>query len=103
MTDSYGNPLTPKRLDRIEKQRKDMFKKIGYIPTEEERKAQLWCIRNDVRVSPKGIFKDEDHWRLEVSLDGTTWHKSPEKYTQEDLWPKYYSVCTYYYNKRDGV
>lgn len=75
---------------------------MSYNPTKEEEQASLYCIRKGIRVSPKGVFKQKV-WHIDVSLDGTTWHTSPDTYTEEELWPKYYSVCMYYYNKRDGV
>ena len=73
---------------------------MSYVPTEEERAASLYCIRNEIRISPKGIFKKKE-WAIEVSLDqAVTWHTSPETYTEDELWQKYYSVCMYYYKKR---
>ena len=71
----------------------------NYVATPEEIKAYVYCVRNGIRVSPKGTVS-KTKWHIDVSLDGVTWHTSPQTYTEEELWPKYYSVCTYYYNKR---
>ena len=72
---------------------------MSYTPTDEERAASLYCIRNCIRISPKGVYKKKE-WHIDVSLDGQTWHTSPDTYTEDELWKKYYDVCNYYYQKR---
>ena len=73
---------------------------MSYNPTKEEQEASLYCIRNCIRIAPKGIFRQK-RWHIDVSMDGINWHTSPESYEEKDLWKKYYEVCTYYWNKRD--
>ena len=70
-----------------------------YPATDEERDWHLWCVRNNVRVSPGGVQGDPDVWTIDVSLDGKTWRKSPSKYSREIIWSEYFKVCKYYYDK----
>ena len=70
-----------------------------YNPSKEELAAYTYCVRNNIRVSPLGT-KSRDYWKIDVSLDGKNWHSSPKEYDREDIWPAYYKVCIYYYNKK---
>lgn len=72
---------------------------IEYVPSNEENKAYCWCVNNNIRISPGGMSKDPKHWTIDISLDKETWHKSPKKYKPSELWPKFYEICIYYYNK----
>ena len=71
---------------------------MAYMPTKEEQEAYMWCVRNNIRISPASGY-------IEVNLDGDPvkgkWHRSPERYEGDALWEKYYEICTYYYNKKN--
>ena len=71
----------------------------SYNYSEEEYEWYQYCVRNNIRVSPKGINGDADHWKIDVSTDGTVWHTSPKKYNREEIWQAYFKVCQFYYNK----
>ena len=40
----------------------------NYLASEEENKAYRYCVRNNIRISYKGIQDDPDHWHIEVRL-----------------------------------
>ena len=69
-----------------------------YVPSEEERAAYMYCMRNNIRISPGGT-KDPNEWTIDISLDGKTWNKSPKSYGREEVWKKYYEICAYYKRK----
>lgn len=67
--------------------------------------AHNYCINNDIRVSPIAA---------ESGMKCSTWHvgisdpknykkiyKSPEIYTEEDIWDKVSETEQYYYEKRN--
>ena len=68
--------------------------------TDENTEAMLWCHDNGIRVTPTAIRGDKSNWFIEVSTDhGATWKKSPNKYTEKELWDKLYELYKFYYNK----
>lgn len=72
--------------------------KTTYIASDLESEAYLWCVRNDVRVSPGGT-KTKGEWTIDVSTDGKTWKRSPWTVQEDSLWQKYYEICLWYYEK----
>ena len=73
-----------------------------YSPSEEEYAAHMYCMNNNIRLSPGGI-NGSDQYTVDISLDGKKWTKSPKKFKSSDVWEVYYNYCLYYYNKRkDG-
>ena len=68
-----------------------------YTPSEQETEAYIYCVRNNIRISPKGI--DGDNWHIEVYAGGK-WNQSKEQYGREEIWKEYYKCCLYYYDKR---
>ena len=70
-----------------------------YVPSDEETEAYIYCVRNNIRISPKG--DDGEHWYIEV-FAGNKWNKSKHKYDREQIWPEYYRCCLYYYDKRSA-
>lgn len=82
------------------KKRKPMPK---YTPSPDEVKWYSYCVNNNIRISPTGIQGDQDHWHICINIGpyrrGEKQNKSPEKYNRNDIWPKYYEFCKYYYDK----
>tara|TARA_Y100001937_G_C6974866_1_gene265042 strand:- start:197 stop:478 length:282 start_codon:yes stop_codon:yes gene_type:complete len=87
---------------------KSLYKKRSkpmpsYMPSEEERSWHLFCVRNNIRISPFGIMNNNDNWRIAINLGpykrGEKPNLSPETYNRKTIWPKYYEMCKYYYDK----
>ena len=74
-----------------------------YARSKEEDKWYKYCVRNNIRISPYGIQNDNDHWHIAISLGAyKKWEKpnlSPSKYCRNTIWPEYYKMCKYYYDK----
>ena len=75
----------------------------SYDPSEEEIVARDFCIRNNYRISPLGIYNDPDHWRIGINIGtykrGEKPNIAPHIYDRDTLWPEYYKFCKYYYDK----
>ena len=74
-----------------------------YVPTEEEREAYAYCVRQDIRISPSAIPYKKGEWNIEISLDGKRWTKAPYVFDKDTLWTAYYTYCKYYYGKRKNT
>lgn len=72
-----------------------------YNQSKEELEWYAYCMNNGIRISPGGLKDDSSHWTIDVSTDGTTWHRSPKKYNSEEIWVNYYRIAEYYYEKRN--
>ena len=70
-----------------------------YSASEEENSWYLWCVRNNIRVSPGGVQGNPDCWTIDICTDGKTWKKSPKQYDRDNIWPEYYKICLWFYNK----
>jgi hypothetical protein len=74
-----------------------------YHANEEEVKARDFCVRNNIRISPLGIYNDPDHWRIGINIGpykrGEKPNISPNIYDKNTIWPEYYKFCKYYYDK----
>ena len=61
-------------------------------------------IRNEIRIYPIGIGNDNEHWKIGVNIGPyQRWEKqnvSPSIYDKHTIWPEYYRMCKYYYDKR---
>ena len=67
-----------------------------YNPTQEETKAYIWCVRNNIKISPKA--KEEGLWWIEITINGKT-NKSPNTFIEGLVWEKLYEYCKYYYDR----
>jgi len=74
-----------------------------YLATPEENEWYLFCVRNNIRISPLAIDGDSDHWRITINLGKYVRYEkpniSPSKYCRNTIWPEYYKMCKYYYDK----
>jgi hypothetical protein len=68
-----------------------------YYATDEEIDAAMWCIKNNIKISPLKKSFAEDRWYIEITLNGKT-HRSPESYGKTVVWEKMYEFYLYYYN-----
>ena len=69
-----------------------------YYATDEEIDAAMWCIKNNIKISPLKKSFAEDRWYIEITLNGKT-HRSPESYGKTVVWEKMYEFYLYYYNR----
>ena len=71
----------------------------------EERKINIWCINNNVRINPiptkPGLFPEE--WKIEIRLGsykkGEKAHLSPSVYTHDNIHQEIRRMQKYYYEK----
>jgi hypothetical protein len=68
----------------------------SHIPNENEQNAYMWCIRNNIFISPKP--KSSTEWYLDITMNGKT-NTSPNAYKKHDVWKQLYKFYTYYYDK----
>tara|TARA_R110002153_G_scaffold158108_4_gene310164 strand:+ start:2802 stop:3068 length:267 start_codon:yes stop_codon:yes gene_type:complete len=75
-----------------------------YTPTQEQTKAANYCIRNSIRISPLGINGENGKWKLGINIGlykkGEKTNIAPHVYDKHTIWPSYYEMCKYYYDKR---
>jgi hypothetical protein len=75
----------------------------SYLASEEEMKWYSFCVKNNIRISPYGIQNNTDQWKIAISIGpykrGEKPHLSPSTYDRNTIWPEYYKMCEYYYNK----
>ena len=76
----------------------------NYTPSKEERKWSKYCIDNDIRLSQKPEKKEIGKWRMTVNIGpyikGEKPYLSPSIYDKDTVYPAYYQMCKYYYDKR---
>ena len=71
----------------------------------EERKINIWCINNNVRINPvptkPGMFPEE--WKIEIRLGsykkGEKAYLSPSVYTHDNIHQEIRRMQKYYYEK----
>ena len=75
----------------------------NYTPSDDERKAYMYCVRNNIRISPAAIPGDNDHWHIEI-FSNNKWNASPQKFDKTEVWGVCYNYCKHYYeqNRREG-
>ena len=79
------------------------FRMPQYLPTPEEMEWRNYCIRNNIRISPIGIKGEEQKWQISICLGpykrGEKQNVSPSIYDKFSIWPEYFRMCKYYYDK----
>ena len=75
----------------------------AYAYSEEEFKWYKYCVDNNIRISPWGLQNNSDKWQIAISMGPyKKWEKpnlSPSHYCRKTIWPEYYKMCKYYYDK----
>jgi hypothetical protein len=76
----------------------------NYFESDLESKAYIYCVRNNIIISPIGIKDTVGSWRIGISLPGkhSVVHKSPEVCDKFTVMEIMYRYCIYYYNKRNN-
>jgi hypothetical protein len=85
------------------KKKKD-YKLPDYLPSKEENDAYIYCVRNNIRISPIGINGELGKWKIGINVGpyvrGEKISIAPHIYDKDTIWPSYYEMCKYYYDKR---
>lgn len=68
----------------------------SYIYNTKEQEAMMWCVKNNIRISPKA--KSTTQWSLVIDLNGSL-NESPETYPKTTIWKKLFEFYKYYYDK----
>lgn len=76
--------------------KKSPFDMGEYMPTKQEDESRLWCLKNDILISP--VAKSEGAWWIEIKNKGKA-NLSPDTYIKGVVWEKMYEFYSYYYNK----
>ena len=70
-----------------------------YVTSQEEDEAFVWCIRNNIKISPRAASRgNPTEWHIVIESQGRT-HMSPETYGPGDVWIKLHEFYKYYYDK----
>jgi len=76
----------------------------SYFPSTEERKWMNYCVDNNIRISQQPVKEEIGRWRMTVNIGpykrGEVPHMSPSVYDKDTVYPAYYQMCKYYYDKR---
>lgn len=85
------------------RKKRDDYKLPQYLCNTEEREHAMFCIRNNIRISPLGIYKEPGKWKIGINIGpykrGEKTNVAPGVYDRDTIWPEYYKFCKYYYDK----
>ena len=85
------------------RKRREIYKMPSYTCSTEEQKCYLYCIDNNIRISPRGLRNEPGKWKIEIALGpykkGEKRHVSPQLYDKDTIWVEYFKMCKYYYDK----
>jgi hypothetical protein len=68
----------------------------NYIASANEQTAYVWCINNNIYITPKA--KSTTEWYICIVINKKQ-SISPEAYKKIDIWKQLYKYYLYYYNK----
>ena len=80
-------------------------KKFGmgsYTPTNEETQASIWCIQNDICITPRAIKYGERIWVIDIEKGKYPYRKllgTSDPYGPNTIWEKVSEYQLYYYKK----
>lgn len=70
-----------------------------YTRSELENNAYLWCIRNDIKISPFAVLNSEPRkWWVDVEAKEKV-KRSPYQYDENQIWPKIFELYVFYFQK----
>ena len=76
----------------------------SYIASADEAEWYRYCVNNELRISTITVKYAISKWKIGVNIDpykkNETPYVSPHVYDKETLYPTYYQMCKYYYDKR---
>ena len=72
---------------------------LPYQRSELENNAYLWCIRNDIKISPFAVLNSEPRkWWIDVVTKNKV-KRSPYQYDDKQIWPKIFELYVFYFEK----
>ena len=72
---------------------------LHYQRSELENNAYLWCIRNDIKISPFAVLNSQPRkWWIDVVAKNKV-KRSPYQYDDEQIWPKIFELYVFYFEK----
>ena len=80
-------------------------KKFGmgsYTPTNEETQASIWCIQNDICITPRAIKYGERIWVIDIEKGKYPNRKrlgTSDSFGPNTIWEKVSEYQLYYYKK----
>ena len=76
----------------------------SYIASPEEAEWYRYCLENNIRLATVPVEGEIGKWKFSVNMGvyqkGETSYMSPHVYDTDTLYPTYYQMCKYYYDKR---
>ena len=84
----------------LKKKRRGLFNPMPeYFRSELENNAYLWCIRNDIKISPFAVLNSEPRkWWIDVVAKNKV-KRSPYQYDDYQIWPKIFELYVFYFEK----
>ena len=72
---------------------------LYYQRSDLENNAYLWCIRNDIKISPFAVLNSQPRkWWIDVVAKNKV-KRSPYQYDDEQIWPKIFELYVFYFEK----
>ena len=75
-----------------------------YTPNERQALAYMYCIDNDIIISPiaaeQGMMPAKWYVGISTPDDYKKVYKSKFQYDNNQIWEAMYEMCEYYYNKK---
>ena len=75
----------------------------NYTANSDEKKWYNFCVKNNIRISPHGILNEQQKWKIAIKtgpyVRGEKVNLSPAIYDKNTIWPEFYKMCKYYYEK----
>ena len=84
----------------LSKRKKGFFKPmLPYNRSDLENNAYLWCLRNNIAISPFAVAGSEPRkWWVDVKAKNKV-KRSPYQYDEHQIWPKIFELYVFYYEK----
>jgi hypothetical protein len=72
----------------------------NYMPSDEERKWYEYGIKKEIKISPRAAEQgiNPKKWYIEI-FSKNKWVRSPHVYDKQTIWPEFYKMYKYYYDK----
>jgi len=72
---------------------------LPYNRSDLENNAYLWCLRNNIAISPFAVAGSEPRkWWVDVKAKNKV-KRSPYQYDEHQIWPKIFELYVFYYEK----
>ncbi len=84
----------------LNKKKRGFFKPmLPYNRSDLENNAYLWCVRNNIAISPFAVAGSEPRkWWVDVKAKNKV-KRSPYQYDERQIWPKIFELYVFYYEK----